>query len=84
MQERPEESDDPTGDMIRRDRWAGAHMDRGARPVVPTYTLPSASHDFDGTFFQTIASAAVPSKLYWGAVSAAGAAEWILVATGTP
>lgn len=82
---REEDGDHDDGsDLIRRDRWAGAHMDRGARPVVPTYTLPTASHDYDATFFQIAAASGTPSILYWGAVDAAGDPEWVVVATGTP
>ena len=87
MQERAEESTtdaDQALFMLRKDRWAGQVIERGRRPVVPSFDLPAASHDYDGTFFQVAATTGVESKLYWGAVSAAGAPEWIEVATGTP
>jgi len=68
---------------IQRDRWAGLPMLRGTLPImVQRLTLPTASHDFDGAI--CLVTGALPWIAYVGMQNAAGAPEWVQIATGTP
>lgn len=77
-----EEADDPSWDVLNRDRWAGLVMTRGLLPVVPFRdVLPDPSHDYDGCL---VLIPGEPSTLYFGAVDGSGDPEWVQVAAGTP
>lgn len=83
-----DEQDDPTGDAMRRDRWAGLVMSRGLLPVVPNrLELPTPTADYRGALCLVLGvdGSGDPDELY---TCLRGADEvtytWELLAAGQP